>query len=143
MPKRLWNVGGKFPDLQAEVAFHRQMGHEVVIEREEGQIEGRPQYQALIKVGDKQLVLAEEWGMESALSEPLPYGATHFSHSVDDLDAERAAALAAGASLLHGPDIIQGGWGKRRVACFQSRGGFPFCVFEVIENTVPEVQFSL
>ena len=90
-------------------------------------------------MGDKYLVLAEGWAMESALPDSLPYGPTHFSHSVDDLDAEMAAAIAAGATLLHGPDIIQGGWGKRRVACFQSPGGFPFCVFEVIQNTVPEV----
>ena len=98
MSKRLWNIGMKCPDLEAEVAFHRAMGHEIVIEKETVVIEGKEQSQALIRVGDKYLVVAEHWGLEMALSEPLAYGATHMSHSVDDLDAEIEAALAGGAT---------------------------------------------
>ena len=139
MPKRLWNIGMKCPDLEAEVAFHRAMGHEIVIEKETVVIEGKEQSQALIRVGDKYLVVAEHWGLEKALAEPLAYGATHMSHSVDDLDAEIEAALGGGATLLHGPDEIEGGFGRRRVACFRSPGGMVFCLFRVIEDRVPAV----
>jgi hypothetical protein len=129
----------KCPNLQEEVEFNRKMGHEIVVEREAVQIGGKPQYQALVRVGDKYIVLAERWGFEKSLPQELGYGATHMSHSVDDIDAAVKTALEAGARLLHGPDEIEGGFGRRRVACFQSPGGMIFCLFQVIENRVPEV----
>jgi len=139
MNKRLWNVGMKCPNLQEEIEFNRKMGHEIVIEREVVQIGGKPQYQALIRVGDKYLVLAEKWGLEKSLPQELSYGATHMSHSVDDIDAAVKTALDAGARLLHSPDEIEGGFGRRRVACFRSPGGMVFCLFQMIENRVPDV----
>ena len=139
MKKRLWNLGMKCPNLQEEIEFNRKMGHEIVVERETVEIGGEPQYQALVRVGDKYLVLAEKWGLEKSLPQELSYGATHMSHSVDDVDAAIKTALDAGATLLHGPDEIEGGFGRRRVACFRSPGGLVFCLFQVIENRVPEV----
>jgi Glyoxalase-like domain len=139
MKKRLWNLGMKCPNLQEEIEFNRKMGHEIVVERETVQIGGEPQDQALVRVGDKYLVLAEKWGLEKSLHQELPYGATHMSYSVDDVDAAIKTALDAGATLLHGPDEIEGGFGRRRVACFRSPGGLVFCLFQVIENRVPEV----
>ena len=139
MPKRLWNVGMKCPDLEAEVAFRRATEHEIVIEKETVVMEGKEQSPALIRVGDKHPVVAEHWGLEKALPEPLAYGATHMSHSVDDLDAEIDAALAGGATLPHGPDEIEGGFGRRRVACFRSPGGMVFCLFRVIADRVAAV----
>ena len=129
----------KCHNLQEEIEFNRKMGHEIVVERETVQIGGEPQYQALVRVGDKYLVLAEKWGLEKSLPQGLSYGATHMSHSVDDVDAAIKTALGAGATLLHGPDEIEGGFGRRRVACFRSPGGLVFCLFQVIENRVPEV----
>ena len=140
MKKRLWNIGMKCPNLQEEVEFNRKMGHEIVIEREAVSLGGQPQYQALVCVGDKYLVLAEKFvGLEKLLPQELPYGATHMSHSVDDIDAAVKTALDAGATLLHGPDEIKGAMGRRRTACFRSPGGMVFCLFQVIENRVPEV----
>ena len=107
MNKRLWNVGMKCPDLKAELEFNRKMGHEIVIEKESVQIGGKEQFQALVRIGDKYLVVAEEWGLEQFLPEEFAYGATHMSHSVDDIDSAVRQALDAGATLLHGPDQLE------------------------------------
>jgi hypothetical protein len=140
MQKRLWNVGMKCPDLEKEIEFNRKMGHEIVIERETVQLGGRPQHQALVRAGDKYLVLAEKFiGLEKLLPNELSYGVSHMSYSVDDIDAAVKTAIDAGATKLHGPDEIIGGFGRRRTACFRSPGGMIFCLFQVIENRVPEV----
>lgn len=140
MSKRLWNIGMKCPDLVAEVEFNRQMGHKIVVERETVRVGDRDQQQAMVKVGDKYLVLFEgELGLEKTLSEKLDYGATHMSHMVDDIDAAMQTARNAGATLLHGPDRLDGEFGSRITACFRSPGGLVFCLFQVIEHKVEVV----
>ena len=54
-------------------------------EREEVQIEGRPQYQALIRVGDKYLVLAEEWGMGKRPARTAPLRPPPISHTLSTI----------------------------------------------------------
>ncbi len=139
MSKTLWNVGMKCPDLEAELEFNRRMGHEIVIEKEPVTIGGKEQFQALVRIGDKYMVLAEEWGLEQFLPDEFAYGATHMSHSVDAIDSAVEQALGAGATLLHGPDEIEAQYGRRIVACFRSPGGMVFCLFQVLEHRVPEV----
>ncbi len=63
------------------------------------------------------------------------------SHMVDDIDAAMQTARNAGATLLHGPDRIDGEFGSRITAFFRSPGGLVFCLFQVIEHkAVPPAQ---
>jgi hypothetical protein len=140
MAKRLWNIGMKCANLQQEVEFNRKMGHEIVVEREAVKLAGRLQYQSLVRVGDKYLLLAENYvALEKLLPQEIPYGITHMSHSVDNIEAAIKNAVNAGATLLHGPDEINPGFGRRITACFRSPGGLIFCQFQMIDNRVPEV----
>lgn len=139
MATRVWNVGVKVENLEAEVEFHRKAGHEVLIAKDSVPQGDRPQYQALIKSGDKYIVIVESYGWESVLPKPLDYGVSHVSYSVDSLEEETKKVVAAGAKLFMGPQDIAGTFGSRRVACFTTPGGMHFCMFQVKENRVPEV----
>ena len=54
----LWTIGVKVPDLEAELAFHRAAGNELVLD-ETLSIDGVDYRVPLVKMGDKYLHLAE------------------------------------------------------------------------------------
>jgi hypothetical protein len=139
MTARVWNVGVKVENLDAEVEFHRKAGNEVLIAKDSVPQAGRSQSQALIKSGDKYLVISDGYGWENALPDPLGFGVSHVSYSVDNLDEEMKKVMDAGAKKFMGPADIAGSFGSRRVACFTTPGGMHFCMFQVKENKVPEV----
>ena len=85
---RIWTLGAKVPDLDAEIAFVEKLGGELVLDDRIpfGEREFRV---PLLRFGDKYLHLAEEMVYESSLELPLPAGLCHVVFEVDDLEATR------------------------------------------------------
>jgi catechol 2,3-dioxygenase-like lactoylglutathione lyase family enzyme len=63
-------------------------------------------------------------------------GLTHAVFEVDDHEAACAAALRAGARQLTEARVFEAGFGKRRVAFFQSPGGLVFEALKIIEARI-------
>lgn len=133
---RIWTLGAKVPDLDAEIAFVERLGGELVIDDRIpfGEREFRV---PLLRFGDKYLHIAEEMVYESELDGPLPDGLCHVVFEVEDLEAARRAALDAGAAEITPPARVEAGFGRRQVAFLRSPGGILFELVEITEHAVP------
>jgi catechol 2,3-dioxygenase-like lactoylglutathione lyase family enzyme len=138
MIKGLWTIGIKVRDLEAELAFHRALGNEIVLD-ETLVFDGVSYRIPLIKMGDKYLHVAEKMVYERLLKEPVPYGIVHLVYRCADFDEDVKRALSAGAVALDEISVISAGFGRRRVAFMRAPNGWIFEFIEVIENLVPEV----
>lgn len=134
----LWTIGIKVPNLEQELAFHRQMGNEIVLD-ETIEFDGEPFRLPLVKMGDKYLHLADKMVYEGLLSEDLPFGMTHLVYISDSFEADVAKAIDSGAIVLRDVATVSAGFGERRVAFMQAPGGWIFEIIEIQKNFVPEV----
>jgi hypothetical protein len=138
MLTRLWTIGVKVPDLEKELAFHRQLGNSVVLD-ETLEVNGEHFRVPLIRMGDKYMHLAEKMVYEKLLDQALPFGITHLVYRSDTFDEDVRIALKAGATLIGDIATISAGFGDRRVAFFRAPGGWIFEIIHVIEDRVPQV----
>ena len=134
----LWTIGVKVPDLERELAFHRAIGNEVVLD-ETLHIDGIPYRIPLIRMGDKYLHLAERMVYETQLGVELPYGPTHLVYLSDSFDADVARALEAGAVAIRESADVSAGFGDRRVAFLRSPSGWIFEIAMIRRHGVPDV----
>ena len=135
----LWCIGVKVSNLERELAFHRQMGNEIVLD-ESFEYEGKMFRVPLVRMGDKYLSLTEELIYERTLGETRPVGSTHMVYMSNTFEEDVAKALAGGAVPLgEAGTTITGGFGQRRVAFMRAPGGWIFEIIQVITNLVPEV----
>jgi catechol 2,3-dioxygenase-like lactoylglutathione lyase family enzyme len=135
---KIWTLGAKVSDLDAEIAFVERLGGELVLD-DRIPFGGRDFRVPLLRLGDKYLHLAEEMVYEAALPEPLADGLCHVVFEVEDVEAARAAALAAGATEVTPRTRVTAGFGTREVAFLRSPGGLLFELIEIVENAVPEL----
>jgi catechol 2,3-dioxygenase-like lactoylglutathione lyase family enzyme len=133
---RIWTIGAKVPDIDAEIAFVERLGGELVLDDRIPFAE-REFRVPLLRFGDKYLHIAEEMVYESSLDDPLPDGLCHVVFEVDDLEASRRAALDAGATEITPPARVEAGFGTREVAFLRSPGGILFELIRITEHTVP------
>jgi catechol 2,3-dioxygenase-like lactoylglutathione lyase family enzyme len=138
MLTRLWTIGVKVPDLEKELAFHRQMGNSVVLD-ETLELDGQRFRLPLIRMGDKYMHIAEKMVYESLLGQAMPFGITHLVYRSNSFDEDVLTAVGAGATALREPATISAGFGDRRVAFFRAPGGWIFEIIEVLRDLVPEV----
>jgi hypothetical protein len=134
----LWTIGIKVKDLEKELAFHKQMGNEVVLD-ESLDIDGESYRLPLIKMGDKYIHIAEKMVYERVLGETLPFGITHLVYISNNFDQDVAKAIEAGSIALQDRSIIKAGFGERKVAFLRAPNGWIFEIIEIIKNLVPEV----
>lgn len=134
----LWTIGIKVRNLEQELAFHRQMGNEIVLD-ETLEFDGELFRIPLVKMGDKYLHLAEIMVYERLLGESLPFGVTHLVYMTDNFDRDVATAMDAGASAIREPADVSAGFGERRVAFLRAPGGWIFEIIHIKRNLVPEV----
>ena len=134
----LWTVGIKVPSLEQELAFHRQMGNEIVLD-EILELDGESFRLLLIKMGDKYIHVAEKMAYESLLDEPLPFGMTHLVYISDNFDEDLAKAIGSDAASLREPAEVKAEFGERRVAFLRAPSGWIFEIIEIKRNLVPEV----
>lgn len=138
MLTKLWTVGVKVRDLEQELAFHRGLGNEIVLD-ESLEFEGEQYRIPLVRMGDKYLHLSEKMVYEKLLDRPLAYGLAHLVYRSDSFDADLERAIQTGATNLCAVAEISAGFGKRRVAFLRAPGGWMFEIAEIISNLVPEV----
>jgi catechol 2,3-dioxygenase-like lactoylglutathione lyase family enzyme len=138
MLKGLWTIGVKVPDLERELAFHRAMGNEIVLD-ETLHIDGVDYRVPLVRMGDKYLHLAERMVYEAQLGIELPPGPTHLVYVSDNFESDVARATAAGATAIREPVEVSAGFGERRVAFLRSPSGWIFEIAQIYRHGVPDV----
>lgn len=134
----LWTIGIKVPSLERELAFHRQMGNEIVLD-ETLEFDGERFRLPLVKMGDKYLHLAEKMVYENLLGESLPFGMTHLVYISNSFDADVAKSVESGAVAVREVAEVKAGFGERRVGFFRAPSGWIFEIIEIKRNLVPEV----
>jgi catechol 2,3-dioxygenase-like lactoylglutathione lyase family enzyme len=135
---KIWNIAGKVPDLEAEIAFIKATGGHVLLDNII-RIEDRDFRVVLLKWGDKYLHLFEKAVYEHHLEALLGNGLCHVVFEVPNLAEARLRALEAGARELMPPAFVSSGFGTRDVAFLQSPGGILFEFAEIHEHKVPEL----
>ena len=131
----LWNIGCKVVDIEGESDFLQRLGARVRLREKLPAPTGPVEY-AMLDFGGTRVFLTHHPVFEDALGyEPRP-GLTHAVFEVDDHDAACSAALAAGARQLTDSRVLEAGFGKRRVAFFQSPGGLVFEALKIIESRI-------
>jgi catechol 2,3-dioxygenase-like lactoylglutathione lyase family enzyme len=133
---RIWTLGAKVPDLDSEIAFVRALGGELVLD-DHIPFHGQTFRVPLLRFGDKYLHIAERMVYEAELSAPLGNGLCHVVFEVDNLEAARERALAAGAHEVTAPTRVSAGFGTRDVGFFRSPGGILFELIRILEDKVP------
>jgi catechol 2,3-dioxygenase-like lactoylglutathione lyase family enzyme len=133
---RIWTLGAKVPDLDAEIAFVERLGGELVLD-DRIPFGDREFRVPLLRFGDKYLHIAEEMVYESKLEGPLPPGLCHVVFEVEDLEGTRRTALEAGATEVTPPARVAAGFGTRDVAFLRSPGGILFELVRIDEHAVP------
>lgn len=140
MLQGLWTIGIKVPDLEAELAFHRAIGNQIVLD-ETLTIEGKLYRVPLVKMGDKYLHLAERMVYEDELGVDLSFGPTHLVYVSDAFETDVALFRAAGAIAIRETAEVSAGFGDRRVAFFRAPSGWIFEVAHIHRNRVPDVVY--
>ena len=133
---KIWTLGAKVPDVDAEIAFIKAMGGSLVIDDHipyEGQVHRIP----LLKWGDKYLHIGRQMVYEDKLTVPLQNGLCHVVFQVDDVEGLRDRALQAGATEVAPISRVIAGFGVRDVAFLRSPGGTLFELVRILENRVP------
>jgi catechol 2,3-dioxygenase-like lactoylglutathione lyase family enzyme len=133
---RIWTLGAKVADLDREIQFVQALGGELLID-DQVAYGDRTIRVPLLRWGDKYLHLAQEMVYESRLEEPLTAGLCHVVFEVDDLEAARTRALAAGATEIAPVARIAAGFGTRDVCFLRSPGGTLFELVQILDAAVP------
>ena len=99
MLTRLWTIGVKVAELEQELAFHRRIGHDIVLD-ETVTVNERTFRVVLLRMGDKCLHLFDEAVYEDQLAEPLAPGPCHIVYISEDFELDIADIRSAGVHLL-------------------------------------------
>ena len=134
MVKGLWNYAIKVADLEKATRFYVDvLGAEV---RLRGEVLGS--VYALIRLGDTRIILFDKAPYEHLLGRQLPPGFLHDVYEVTDFDAQIARLRAAGVRFLMEPQLIEAGFGIRRIAFFETPDGLRTEVMEILEDRLSD-----
>jgi catechol 2,3-dioxygenase-like lactoylglutathione lyase family enzyme len=111
------NLAVKVADLDAACAFYERSGAEV---RDRMVWNGGERADVLL--GPVQITLFTRAVYEDAVALP-PEGFLHPALFTDDLDAELDRHRSAGHDVVWGPAIVEGPFGRRRIAFVTAPGG--------------------
>jgi catechol 2,3-dioxygenase-like lactoylglutathione lyase family enzyme len=135
MDARLWNIGIKVKDVQAEVDYFAALGGRLRLHERLTTADGPFEY-ALVDFAGTRLVFTSKTVFEDRLKSKLPEGLSHAVFEVDDIDKEIERLRALGTEVLAPPVEISGRIGSRRIAFFRSPGGLIFEVMQIRESLV-------
>lgn len=133
MIKDLWNIGIKVTDLDREVAFLEAAGAELLLREKIKVGDGVLEY-AMLKFGGVRILAFPTVAFENKIAHPVFPGLTHAVYETDNFDREYQHLQQIGAAVLIEPTFVQGGFGSRRLAFFESPGGFVFEIIEVLSD---------
>jgi catechol 2,3-dioxygenase-like lactoylglutathione lyase family enzyme len=122
----LANLAVKVADMDAACSFYTAAGGEV-----RDRMEWRDGERADVWLGPVQITLFTRALYEDRLELPAE-GFLHPALSTDDLDAE-----LAGYEVIWGPEIVEGVFGRRRIAFVTAPGGMRLEFMEQLEGRVP------
>jgi len=131
----LWNIGCKTPDVGAEIQFLERLGGRLRLHETLPGLAGPIEY-AILELGGTRILLTPSPVFESGLGYDLRPGLSHAVFEVEDHDAAIRDISAAGARPLTEPRSIEAGFGRRRVAFFQSPGGLVFEALKIDEARI-------
>ena len=117
------NLAVKVADLDAACAYYERAGFEV-----RDRMEWNGAERADVLLGPVQITLFTRAIYEDAVTLP-PEGFLHPALFTDDLDRE-----LAGHHVVWGPSVVEGAFGKRRIAFVQAPGGIRL---EFMEQLAP------
>ena len=126
---RIWNLGVKVRDLEAELAFLKACGA-TRIEKGTNQTPDGDLGFAMAFLGSQRLLLFPTVIYEGALSEPLKGGIAHAVYEVKDVAQVVDKFHSNGVSPLWGPQEVSTPFGRRRIVFFRSPSGFIFETFQ-------------
>ena len=133
MDAKLWNVGMKIRDVDAEVAFFLKLGGELLLREKLTTPGGEVDY-ALVAFGGTRIFLTPKTIFEDSLFEPLHHGLTHAVFEVAELEPEVERLTALGTEVLLPPTTITAGFGTRKIAFFRSPGGLVFEIMQIVSE---------
>lgn len=135
MDGRLWNIGMRVADVEAEASYFVSIGGVLRVHERLETPDGQFEY-ALLDFGGTRLFLTPRTVFEDRLGKPLADGLTHAVFEVDNVDATLAELKTAGTQVLVEPIEISAGLGSRRLAFCRSPGGMVFEVMQIHESLV-------
>jgi catechol 2,3-dioxygenase-like lactoylglutathione lyase family enzyme len=111
------NLAVKVEDLDAACAYYERAGAEIC-----DRMEWNGAERADVFLGPVQITLFTRAIYEDAVVLP-PEGFLHPALFTDDLDAELAQHRQAGHDVVYGPEVVEGPFGRRRIAFVSAPGG--------------------
>lgn len=128
---RIWNLGIKVVDIDAELDFLRACGATEVGRGTIDTPQGGVPF-GMARLGEERLLLFTEVVYADALPEPMKTGLAHAVYEVSDVAAVLDRMTAAGISPLWGPAELTTPFGRRRLVFFCSPSGFVFEAFQLL-----------
>jgi hypothetical protein len=117
------NLAVKVADLDAACAYYERAGAEV-----RDRMEWNGAERADVLLGPVQITLFTRAIYEDAVALP-PEGFLHPALFTDDLDAE-----LAGHDVIFGPEVVEGPFGRRRIAFVAAPGGIRLEFMEQLDG---------
>ena len=117
------NLAVKVADLDAACAYYERAGAEI-----RDRVEWKGAERADVFLGPVQITLFTQAIYEAGVALP-PEGFVHPALFTDDLDAE-----LAGHDVVWGPEIVEGSFGRRRIAFVSAPGGIRLEFMEQLEG---------
>ena len=126
---RLWNLGVKVRDIDAELTFLKACGATRI---EKGTIAAPDGNHAFATgfLGNERLLLFTEVVYANVLPEPMKPGLTHAVYQVAEVGPILERFRANGVAPIWGPTDLDTPFGRRRVVFFRSPSGFVFETFQ-------------
>jgi catechol 2,3-dioxygenase-like lactoylglutathione lyase family enzyme len=128
---RIWNLGIKVGDIDAELDFLRACGA-TGIERGAINTSTGDHPFGMGFLGQERLLLFSEVVYADALPEPMKSGLAHAVYQVDDVARVIERFRGNGVAPLWGPIDLTTPFGRRRVVFFRSPSGFVFETFQYL-----------
>jgi catechol 2,3-dioxygenase-like lactoylglutathione lyase family enzyme len=135
MQGRLWNIGMKVRNVEAEAQYFVTIGGSLRV-HERLQTPGGLFEYALVDFGGTRLFLTPKTVFEERLGSPLADGLTHAVFEVANVDETLAELKSAGTQVILDPIDISAGLGSRRLAFCRSPGGLVFEVMQIHKSLV-------
>ena len=128
MIRGLWNYAIKSPDIEKTTEFYvRNFGAEVRIR---GEILGSRYH--LIRLGDSRMIIFDKAPYEDQIGRTLPPGFLHDVYEVDDFEARVERLRESGVRFIMEPQEIEGDFGRRKIAFFETPDGMRTEVMQVL-----------
>jgi catechol 2,3-dioxygenase-like lactoylglutathione lyase family enzyme len=122
------NLAVKVTDLDAACEYYERAGAEI-----RDRMEWNGAERADVLLGPVQITLFTKAIYEDAVAVP-PEGFLHPALFTDDLDAELARHRDAGHDVVWGPAIVEGPFGRRRIAFVAAPGGIRLEFMEQLDG---------